>query len=182
MAAGEVRGAPTFPKLTLPALSLVSSRIKELMSVIETWRIYGTPAVAVPVGDGGLNAVCNGEFPWRVEAAADVGNGGLPAQRHFGRRYRMFEAQLDRTREEEAFLKVEMERTFKWLEYRKAAVSAAMAALQIPPDDGNGETEPICPLACGKLALLRRELSRLDVIAGDAERKLRRLLNSAPPS
>lgn len=154
----------------------IRSRIKELMSVIETWRIYGTAAVVVPVEDAGLNAVCNGEFPWRVEAAADVGNGGLPAQRHFGRRYCMFKAQLDRTREEEAFLQVEIERTFKWLEYRNGVVSAAMAALQTPTDADSEEAEPTCPLACGKLALLRRELSRLDVIAGDAERKLRRHL------
>lgn len=142
----------------------------------DTWLAFGVTPAPVAVADAIFDDVCSGCFPWHGGSdGADV-NGSLPAQTYFGRRYRTATAQLRRTEEEEVYLRIEVVRTLHWVEHRRRAVKAAIAALTAfidgvaTPDEAAGLPEACVDAAsaAGAVALLKRELAWMEKMHASA--------------
>lgn len=108
-----------------------------------------------------------GEFSWSGSANKE-GNGSLAARVHYAQRYRTAVAHLDRTREEQGILKIEVIRTINWLEEGISAIERRLAALSELQAAG-GSLAQRCS-AAGQAALLQRELRVLQQIAVDANK------------
>ena len=159
------------------ALQRNRTEIDGLLEVRGSFLVLGTENEPPAVN---LDVICRGEvqFPW-VDAALGAATGPGPAapsdaaKRHFGRRYRMFKAQKDRTVEEEALLGMERVLTLNWLEERLAAARAAVFT---------AETGRLWAAECnkrleersfaGKAALALRTVKQLEPALEDAQRRL----------
>ena len=157
------------------ALARNRAEVDDLLEVRASFLVLGTQDVPAPVD---LDKVCGGEFPW-VSDALGAAPGPSPAppsdaaKRHFGRRYRTFKAQLDRTEEEEAFLCMEKTRTLNWLEERLAAATAAGAAAEAEGRAAAQRNDALAERSSGgKAAMALRSAKRLELTLAFARRHL----------
>lgn len=95
-------------------LQAARAHIQQVLAVVATWTVYGTDALPTMVSDAHLKEVLDGKFPWRQISAGS--NGDLPAQQHYGMRYRTALCQLKRTDKEDGILSNEIVRLINCLE------------------------------------------------------------------
>ena len=169
MSSSDGQEIPCLPnlqtKLDYPTTPICRN-VKGLLNVRDTWLAFGVTPDPVAVASSIFEEVCAGRFPWHGGGEGSDANGSLPAQVYFGRLYRTATAQLRRTEEEEGYLRIEVVRTVHWVEHRRSAITAAIAALLsgvAPPDEEAGLPEAgVDAATAGAVALLERELAWME--------------------
>jgi len=151
----------------IKALDNNRKSIKDLLSVRQSWL----SDVQSDAPD--LDAVCRGEYPWRDGGGGVAGEGTVaesPASYHYGRRYRICKAQLDRSLEEKELLGIEAVRTINWIQERRADVKESIKNTKdsLMAAQESGDYEAIGKHT-GRVALHEKEDMRLKKMNKDAE-------------
>jgi hypothetical protein len=115
-------------------------RVNDFLISWADWSVYKSDQARAEITSEMVEDVMKGLFPWRPggeapsPASAAQGavspNGPPVAQRHFGKRYEMAKAQVDRTREEVEFLKIDMKRTIMYFGNIVGKIRARLAELK----------------------------------------------------
>jgi len=152
------------------------------------WAVHGTEEVAVEPTDEVLRQVYRGELPWGATQGA--------AGKVYAARYRLLQAEIERTAEEAANLPLEVQRLLQYFRLRQAGISLVLAQIttrrtELQAHGNEGAVEAVFAaeahrlwvgrvqedsLLAGKAGLLRRSLRRWRLIEADAVKKL------SPPS
>ncbi|KAL4551027.1 hypothetical protein Ndes2526B_g09112 [Nannochloris sp. 'desiccata'] len=166
-------------------LQAARAHIQQVLAVVATWTVYGTDALPTMVSDAHLKEVLDGKFPWRQISAGS--NGDLPAQQHYGMRYRTALIFIDDLGERIVQLDAVLTEISD-VESLEASAGPATAELPAAPDEAaaaaTSEIEVNPPAAPvdraflqGKLAIYHKERQRMQCILDDA---LKRFQKSHP--
>lgn len=152
------------------ALNKVNQTIIKLLEELAPWEVFGTDRAPAwkPTADV-IAKVHKGEFPWATQIGGDTADEAL--QRHFGERYRTATAQVERTKEEIGFLKMEVVRLVNGLEERIEAVTGAIEVdLQVSASAQAAGDARKARVMTGRSELRKMERERLEMIKEEADK------------
>lgn len=170
--------------LMVPELFFCLSCCRDIKDALECraeWLALSAPAAtsgAEDVTKEVVDAACSGTFPWTDALAhsdgtaaadgMDGGNGPVVAQKHFAQRYRTAKARVDRTAEEQEYLKAEVARTHNFLRVRLEEIAARIQ--QLDAEEAADGVQSL--LARGQRSLLLRARKRWELIKAEARMRI----------